>query len=75
MKKKADINIGKRADLAVHQMFPDYDDQTIAKIIGCHRHIFFEWRQGKTPSGFYLQRMCSLGADIDWILTGRSKRK
>jgi transcriptional regulator with XRE-family HTH domain len=67
------LEIGKRAYAAVHQLFPDKTCQQIAELIGCRKQAIYWWSQGETPSGIYLQRICELGADIDWILTGRRK--
>lgn len=72
-RRKSDERIGKRAYVAVHNLLPDMNDSQIAQILGCKRQAIHTWSNGETPSGIYLQRMCELGADIDWILTGRRK--
>ena len=74
MKRKSDIRIGQRYVVAARQLFPDISDKKIAKIIGCSPGMLYEWQEGKAPSGIYMQRLCYLGADINWILTGRSKQ-
>ena len=74
MRRKADLGIGMRAYIAVHQLFPGKSTAKIAKIIGCQKQTIAFWQQGETPSGIFLQQLCYLGADIDWILTGRSKK-
>lgn len=73
MKRKGEVQIGKRALEAVYQLFPDKTNVYIAKTLGGSTTMLWEWGQGKTPSGIFLARLCELGADIDWILTGRSK--
>jgi transcriptional regulator with XRE-family HTH domain len=54
-------------------MFPDKSTAEIAKIIGCRKQAVYNWEHGITPTGMFLQRLAFLGADIDWILTGRRK--
>lgn len=75
MKRKGENQIGKRALQAVYQMFPDKSNAFIAKTLGGSTTMLWKWGQGKTPSGIFLSRLCELGADIDWILIGRSKQK
>lgn len=75
MKRKSEVEIGKRAQLTVLQMFPDKTNAYIANVLGGSTTMLWEWGQGKTPSGIFLARLCELGADIEWILTGRSRRK
>ena len=71
MRRKADTRIGIRAYIAIHNLFPDETDPQIAKRLGCRRQTIHMWSQGEAPSGIFLQRLAFLGADIDWILTGR----
>lgn len=73
MKWKAEIAIGQRTYEALHQLFPDKSDNQIAKLIGCRKQAVYNWRSGMAPSPIFLQRLAFLGADIDWILTGRRK--
>lgn len=73
MRRKSDTAIGERTFAAVHELFPDKTTPEIAKIIGCRKQAIYAWERGETPSGIFLQRMAFLGADIDWILTGRRK--
>ena len=75
MRRKGDVNIGRRAYIAVHNLFPDMNDPQIAEQVGCRRQAIHMWSQGETPSGIFLQRLAWLGADIDWILTGRRKNQ
>ena len=72
-RRKGDVNIGKRAYVEVHNILPDKTYPEIAQIIGCRRQALHMWSKGEIPSGIFLQRMCEMGADIDWILTGRRK--
>jgi hypothetical protein len=69
------VGIGERAYIAAHDLFPDMNDPQIANVLGCRRQASHTWSKGETPSGMFLQRLCELGADIDWILTGRRKEK
>jgi hypothetical protein len=73
VRRKADVKIGERAYVAAHALFPDMNDTQIANMLGCRRQAIHTWSQGETPSGIFLQRLCELGADINWILTGRRK--
>ena len=73
MKHKAGIAVGERAYTAVREMFPGKSLAEIARIVGCKRQTIHWWKTGCAPESIYLQRLCFLGADIDWILTGRRK--
>lgn len=72
MKRKQQVEIGKRAHKAILSLFPDKSNVFIAKVIGTNTTTLWEWGQGKTPSGIFLARMLELGVDVEWILTGRS---
>lgn len=73
MRKKQDIRIGQRAHEEACRLFPGKSAPQIAKIIGCRKQAVYWWRDGIAPSAVLLQRLAFLGADIDWILTGRRK--
>lgn len=73
MKRKTDVAVGERAYIAVREMFPGKSLVEIAQIIGCRKQTLYIWKTGVAPDGIHLQRLCFLGADIDWILTGRRK--
>lgn len=73
MRLKGDVRIGERTYEEITRLFPGKKPTAIARVIGCERRSIHAWRGGETPSGIYLQRLCYLGADIDWILTGRRK--
>lgn len=75
MKRECEVGIGKRAWSAILDIYPDKTNAWIAKTLGTSTVTLWEWTQGKTPSGIFLARLCELGADIEWILTGRSKQK
>lgn len=68
-RKVADISIGKRAYQEVLRLFPKMKDAE--SIIGCKNYTIYEWNKGVSPSAIYLARLLELGADIQWILTGR----
>lgn len=72
MKRKPEVEIGKRAHKAMLSLFPDKSNVFIAKVIGTSTTTLWEWGKGKTPSGIFLARMLELGVDVEWILTGRS---
>jgi hypothetical protein len=72
---KQDIRIGQRTYEELCRLFPDKSTTQVAKILGCRRQAVYWWRDGITPSAIFLQRLAFLGADIDWILTGRRKDK
>ena len=72
-RRKGDTGIGKRAYAEIKRIFPGMMPKAIAKAVGCDRRSIYAWRDGETPNGIFLQRLCFLGADIDWILTGRRK--
>ena len=45
-------------------------DAKISKVIGINRKSLWFWKQGETPSGFALQKICYAGCDVKYILTG-----
>lgn len=71
MKRKSDIRIGQRAYSEVCRLFPDKKWAYITRLIGCSDKIIYSWRDGSTPSAMFLARLLELGADIEWILTGK----
>lgn len=68
--KKADIGIGRRAVEELYRKFPMLTDAKISKVIGINRKSLWFWKQGETPSGFALQKICYAGCDVKYILTG-----
>lgn len=72
-RRKADINIGRRAYSVVLRMFPKMKDAE--RIIGCDNDTIYRWNEGVSPSAIYLQRLHELGADVIWILTGKKVRR
>ena len=72
MKHKTDINIGKRAGKFIYFKFNNISD--IEKH-GISRKLYYEWlNNGAAPSAYHLKKLCELGADPFYILTGRSKK-
>lgn len=71
MKRKSDIRIGQRAYSEVCRLFPDEKLITVARQIGCDKHALYAWRDGFAPSAMFLARLVQLGADVEWILTGK----
>ena len=74
-KHLADRQIGIRAIEELYRVFPNLLDRTIAKRLGLDRKILSAWKNGGTPSGFALQRMCWEGCDVIYILTGRRPKE
>lgn len=70
-KRKADIEIGKRAVLELQQKFPGMQEHIICSRIGLNKKTLWEWKQGTTPDGLALQKMAFAGCDVKYILTGR----
>ena len=70
-KHKPDIRIGIRASEELHRIFPNLTEACIVQNLGLERKSFWTWRNGITPSGFALQRMCFVGCDVIYFLTGR----
>ena len=68
-RKTADISIGKRAYQEVLRLFPKMKDAE--KVVGCTDYTIYQWNKGVSPSAIYLARLLDLGADIQWILTGK----
>lgn len=73
-KRKANIEIGQRAYKEILRLFPDKSIPKIAILLGCKRQTIQEWDEGRAPSAIFLARMIELGADVNWILTGRRKK-
>ena len=73
MQKKADIGIGHRAYQEAMRLFPKKKQARLA--IGCSKHVIPGWKYGAAPTIIYLARLCELGADVDWILTGKRRKK
>lgn len=71
MKRKSDIRIGQRAYSEVCRLFPDKKMRYITRLIGCSEKAVYSWRDGFAPSALFLARLLQLGADVEWILTGK----
>ena len=65
---KGDITIGQRMAEEVERICKE---TRIKPSINFGRKAMYEWRNGKTPGGFYLARLHSLGGDVIYVLTGR----
>lgn len=68
-KRVSDAAIGKRAYQEVLRLFPGMKAAETA--LGCTYYPIYQWRKGAAPSAVYLARLLELGADIQWILTGK----
>lgn len=78
MSKKAPIEIGKRTYEEFYRIFePDKHGnmKRAVRVIGCNRKTPYEWRDGSAPDAIYLSRLCELGADVLYILTGRKEKR
>ena len=76
-KRKADIEVGKRAFEELDRIFNLSKYGGIIKAtnsIGCDRKIVYGWESGATPETFYLIRLHYLGADVIYIMTGVRNR-
>lgn len=71
----ADREIGKRAVEELYRLFPNLLEIQIMQRLGLNRKSLNEWKNGTTPGGFALQRMCFAGCDVNYILTGRRSQK
>lgn len=72
MKHKGDITIGFRAAEFLLNKFCTVAEMQKRGLI--KRKLYYSWKNGEAvPSAYHLQLLCELGADIHYILTGRSK--
>ena len=68
--RKPDIEIGRRA-FEFFNLQPEGARKACKKANIPHETVY-DWNSGKsTPSAYYLQKLCFLGADIHYILTGK----
>ena len=74
-KCKAELEVGMRAVEECYRKFQNLSDAKICERIGLNATNFYAWKQGQTPGGFSLQRMCYAGLDVKYILTGKKERK
>ena len=77
-KRKADIEVGKRAHEELGKIFDLHKYGGIikaAKSIGCDKKAIYGWENGVTPETFYLIRLHYLGADVIYIMTGVRNNK
>lgn len=78
MSKKAPIEIGYRTYEEFYRIFePDKrgNMNRAIQIMGCDRKTPYEWKEGRAPDAIYLSRLCELGADVVYILTGRRRQE
>lgn len=78
MSRKAQIEIGYRAYEEFCRIFePDKrnNKKRAVQIIGFDRKTPYEWRDGRAPDAIFLARLCELGADVVYILTGRRRKE
>lgn len=76
-KRKADIEVGKRAFEELDRIFNLSKYGGIikaAKFIGCDKKAIYGWENGVTPETIYLIRLYHLGADVIYIMTGVRNR-
>lgn len=76
MSKKAPIEVGYRTYEEFCRIFePDKHGnmKRSVQIMGCDRKTPYEWKCGSAPDAIYLARLCELGADVVYILTGRRR--
>ena len=76
-KRKADIEVGKRAFEEINRIFNLNKCGSITKVaksIGCDKKTIYGWENGLTPGTTYLIRLHHLGADVIYIMTGVRNR-
>ena len=76
-KRKADIEVGKRAFEELDRIFSLNKCGGIIKVaksIGCDKKTIHGWENGVTPETIYLIRLHYLGADVIYIMTGVRNR-
>jgi hypothetical protein len=71
-KKKADIDIGRRAFEEVQRIFPTQKEA--ARRLGVDRKMVNYWFHGGTPNGLVLARLHYARADVLYILTGKKSK-
>ena len=69
-RRRADIDIGKRAVEELLRKYPSMTDTAICKRLGIERKNIWAWKNGGVPGTFVLQRICYSGCDVKYILTG-----
>ena len=76
MSKKAPLEVGYRTYEEFFRIF-ELDKhgnmKRAVRVIGCNRKTPYVWRDGSAPDAIYLARLCELGADVVYILTGRRR--
>lgn len=79
MSKKAPLEVGYRTYEEFCRTFePDKHGnmKRAIQVIGCRRNTPYAWKYGCAPDAIYLARLCELGADVRYILTGyRTERR
>lgn len=68
-RRKADVGIGYRAAEEAYRIA--HTAQYAAVLIGCSHKLVYAWSEGNAPTAIYLQRLCDMGADVLYILTGK----
>ena len=70
-----DPKIGIRATEELYRKFPQMTEKEISERIKLNRKSFWEWKTGRVPGGYMLQKLCHAGLDIKYILTGKRAEK
>lgn len=71
---KPQVEIGKRAFEEVIRIYPKMKDAKNSLGISSNL-LLYDWLRGVAPSAKYLQRLCYVGADVIYILTGKRKNE
>lgn len=72
------MTIGQRAYLAVREMAEKEGIHAVneCKNLEISESCIYDWKRGeKTPNAYTLQRMCLMGYDVIYILTGERKNE
>ena len=78
MSQKNDPQIGPRAlsELKEYLIAHKTDVTHFCRERSIHRDTVYSWaRKGQMPSAWYLRMFFELGMDVEYILTGRRRRK
>lgn len=72
MKEKERAEIAKRALQFVDSLPYRFRWQKF-RVCGMNCNIAYDWEKGTAPSALHLKRLVELGADANYILTGKRK--
>lgn len=68
---KGELEIGFRADEEIRRVFSRRSKAMRA--LRLSKHTVYSFKEGTTPSGYVLAKLCESGCDVEYILTGKRK--